>query len=245
MHRKILIVTLVVVVGSLLMFGIINKPLAVSANSDMVSIYGRGGNGTGTGGGWGTGTGILPGTSELNAEESASLVYMVEEEKLAHDVYIALYSEWSLPVFQTISQSEQVHMNAVNTLIERYGLTNPTSSQAGVFTNADLQKLYNDLTVRGSQSLSEALKVGAAIEEIDIRDLQTRIASIDNADILQVFNNLLNGSNNHLRAFVSTLKIQTGEIYQSQYLSSDVYQAILSTSSGYGNGFKGKGTSGH
>ena len=48
--------------------------------------------------------------------------------------------------------------------------------------------------------------MGAAIEEIDILDLQERLAQTDNADIQQVFNNLLNGSYNHLRAFVSTLE---------------------------------------
>ena len=36
---------------------------------------------------------------------------------------------------------------------------------------------------RGSQSLAEALKVGAAIEEIDILDLEKSLAQDDNADI--------------------------------------------------------------
>ena len=64
---------------------------------------------------------------------------------------------------------------------------------------------------------------------------------IDNADILQVFNNLEKGSDNHLRAFVSTLETQTGETYEPQYLSVDEYQAILSGSAGNGNGRGGQG----
>lgn len=63
-----------------------------------------------------------------------------------------------------------------------------------MFTNPDLQALYNNLTARSSQSLAEALKVGAAIEEIDILDLESRLAQTDNTDIQQVYNNLLSGS---------------------------------------------------
>ena len=81
--------------------------------------------------------------------------------------------------------------------------------------------------------------MGAAIEEIDILDLQERLSQIDNADIQQVFNNLLNGSYNHLQAFVSTLYTQTGETYQPQYLSTEDYQAILSASSGRGGNGNG------
>lgn len=35
----------------------------------------------------------------LTADEVASLVFMREEEKLAHDVYLALYDLWGLPLF--------------------------------------------------------------------------------------------------------------------------------------------------
>ena len=104
-----------------------------------------------------------------------------------------------------------------------------------MFTNPDLQALYNDLVAQGSASLADALKVGAAIEEIDILDLQEDLSLTDNADIQQIFTNLLNGSYNHLRAFVTTLNNQAGEVYQPQYLSAEAYQAILSSSAG-GNG---------
>ena len=78
---------------------------------------------------------------------------MREEEKLAHDVYVTLYAQWDLPIFQNISRSEQTHTDAVKTLIDRYGLTDPASSKVGVFTNPDLQALYNDL-VRPRQSIA-------------------------------------------------------------------------------------------
>ena len=173
---------------------------------------------------------------------------MREEEKLAHDVYVTLFAQWELPNFQNISQSEQTHTEAVKALLDRYGLTDPASNKIGEFSNPDLEALYDDLVVRGRQSLAEALKVGAAIEEIDILDLQSRLAQSDNADIQQVFKDLLQDSYNHLRAFVKTLSNQTGEIYQPQYLTLDAYQAILSgtsgNSGGAGNGQAGNGGGG-
>jgi hypothetical protein len=183
----------------------------------------------------------LPSASDLTAEEEAALLYLREEEKLAHDVYVTLYDLWGLPVFENISQSEQTHTDAVATLIDRYDLTDPALSEVGVFTNPELQALYDELVALGSQSLADALTVGATIEEVDIQDLEERLAVIDNADILQVFNNLEKGSTNHLRAFVSTLETQTGEIYQPQYLSLDEYQAILAGKAGNGNGRGGQG----
>jgi hypothetical protein len=167
----------------------------------------------------------------LTETESADLAYMREEEKLAHDVYIALYEKWGLSVFQNIAASEQTHTDAVKRLLDRYGLEDPAAGNSeGEFTSQTLQNLYDQLIEQGSLSIADALKVGAAIEEIDILDLEERIAQTDKADITRVYTNLLNGSQNHLRAFVSTLKTQTGETYAPQYLSQAAYDAIVGSS---------------
>jgi hypothetical protein len=166
---------------------------------------------------------------------------MIEEEKLAHDVYLALYQKWGLPVFQNISNSEQTHIEAVSSLISRYGLTNPVQSAPGKFTDPELQSLYTQLVARGSVSIGEALKVGGLIEEIDILDLRVRIQETNHSDIQQVYNNLLRGSGNHLRAFSSMLKTQTGESYQPQKLSVADYQAITTGGRGEFGGQNGRG----
>jgi hypothetical protein len=179
---------------------------------------------------------------DLSDEVSSALIYMREEEKLAHDVYVTMYEKWGKSVFENISQSEQTHTDAIKILIDRYGLQDPASSSIGVFINPDLQALYKDLVAHRNQSVVEALKVGATIEEIDILDLQKYLILTDDADIQQVFNNLLNGSHNHLRAFVSNLSAQTGETYQPQYLSTEAYQNIVGTGSNtHGNGREGGG----
>jgi hypothetical protein len=171
----------------------------------------------------------------LTSNESNGLVYMYEEEKLARDVYNALYTLWGQRTFQTIATSEQTHMDAINTLIVRYGIAIP-SAAAGVFSDDSLQTLYNSLISTGNLSLADALKVGATIEEVDIVDLQSRLALTANADIQLVYNNLMNGSYNHLRNFTTVLTRLTGETYQPQYLSASLYQAIVTSTNGYGQG---------
>jgi len=185
-------------------------------------------------------------SGELSEEESEALSYMREEEKLAHDVYAVLYSQWGLPIFQNISTSEQTHSDAVKTLLDNYGLPDPATSETGVFSNPELQSLYDKLITQGSQSQIEALKVGTAIEEIDILDLEDRLAKTDNAAIRQTLTNLLNGSYNHLRSFSSMLESRSGEEYQPQHLTPEEYQAIISSSEGRGggNGQRGGGQGG-
>src|SRR6056297_3356933 len=65
-------------------------------------------------------------TSTLSAEETEGLLLMREEEKLARDVYNALYEKWNLKTFESIGLgSETTHMDAIKNLLDRYGLEDP------------------------------------------------------------------------------------------------------------------------
>ncbi len=174
----------------------------------------------------------------VSVDETNGLLYMREEEKLARDVYTELYAKWNLRPFSNITRSEQMHMNAILSLLTRYSLQDPVDvNSAGVFKNVVLQDLYNALIVEGNKSVVNALKVGATIEEVDIVDLQKHLLETDNQDITFVYDNLMRGSRNHLRAFVKNLKVQ-GVTYVPQYLSAAEYEQIISGSMerGRGNG---------
>lgn len=177
--------------------------------------------------------------ASLTPEEVNTLLYMREEEKLARDVYLAMYDIWDLQLFKNIARAEQTHTDAVKTLIDRYGIADNFSAEYGVFINPDLQALYVQLVAQGSQSLGDAIKVGAAIEEIDILDLEESLAETDKADITRVYQNLLRGSYNHLRAFVSTLARQTGEVYAPQYMETEAYSEIVPATTPTGNPRRG------
>ena len=180
--------------------------------------------------------------SDLTDAEVDGILFMREEEKLARDVYQTLFEIWGQPVFENIARSEQAHMDALKTLIDRYGLEDPVAgNEVGVFTDATLQEMYDDLVAQGSESLESALRVGAAIEEIDILDLEEYIADTDAADVVRVYENLLRGSRNHLRAFVRTLEQQAGETYEPQHMSEASYGEVIAEQVQTGRGLAGSG----
>ena len=76
---------------------------------------------------------------ELTATEKEGILFMAEEEKLAGDVYKTLNEKWNIRVFDNIGRAERTHEAAVNTLLERYSLPDPTKG-AGEFSNVTLQK---------------------------------------------------------------------------------------------------------
>nr|WP_320048939.1 DUF2202 domain-containing protein [uncultured Desulfuromonas sp.] len=166
---------------------------------------------------------------ELSDEEAAELLYMYEEEKVARDVYTALYATWGHWVFDHIANSEQRHMDAVACLLERYELDFPLNADTvGMFDSDAMQDLYDALVERGSISLIDALHVGATIEDLDIYDLQEYLAQTDNEDIMTVYQNLLRGSRNHLRSFVYQLSLNDVE-YVAQYLTQEEVDAIVNS----------------
>lgn len=175
------------------------------------------------------GAGRLPTAlgSALSAEEIADLFYLREEEKLAHDVYVALYARWGTPVFNSIAQSESQHTEAVRQRILDHGLVDPAAdTPPGVFVNDDLQVLYDTLVQRGQASLIAALEVGCLIEEKDIQDLtEMRSQAVGEPDIVAVHDRLLCGSRNHLRAFNRQLVAQGGS-YVAQVISQADWNAI-------------------
>lgn len=172
-------------------------------------------------------------TTDPTDEEIQGLLFMREEEKLARDVYLTLYVKWNgLIIFQNIAQSEQRHMDSIKNLLDKYGLDDPAQgNDVGEFTNQELQNLYYDLISEGEQSLINALTVGGKIEELDIIDLKEYIEQTDKLDIKRVYSNLLEGSKNHLRAFVKELENQ-GVNYKPFYLSQEEFEDIINGNGG-------------
>jgi hypothetical protein len=165
--------------------------------------------------------------AQLDATETEDLLLMREEEKLARDTYLTLYGFWNQNIFQNIARSEQRHMDIMLSMIEYYGLQDPvTDDTTGVFTNQTLAGLYDDLVERGSTSLLEALYVGAYIEELDIGDLRATIERTDEVLLINAYENLLAGSRNHLRAFVSQIN-WLGYDYVAQVLDQADVDAIV------------------
>jgi len=162
----------------------------------------------------------------LSDSEAAILTYMREEEKLARDIYLAMYDRWSAVVFSNIAVSEQQHMDTMKKMLDKYSLPDPSLDVPGLFTNSDLQSKYNQLLDSGSQSYVDGLYVGATIEEIDMVDIQHAIDITTHLDVITAYQSLLEGSKNHLRAYVKALDSQ-GVTYAPQFISQELYDAII------------------
>lgn len=156
------------------------------------------------------------------------LLHMVEEEKLARDVYNALYVKWNIQIFSNIASAEQKHMDAVLYLIQNYSSLEVTIGEPGAYLNEDFTLLYQQLVEKGSVSITDALTVGALIEELDIYDLAQYISQTTNENILIVFDNLMKGSRNHLRAFNRQL-VNLGVVYIPQFIDQITFDEIVTS----------------
>ena len=208
--------------------------LAMAGSLLQAQGYGNG-PGAGTGGGVGTTCVLMP-SQDVDENETEALVWVREEEKLAHDVYLTLYEKWNSNVFINIANSESQHTEAIKQFLEKYGITDPVQNyEVGVFTNPDLRKLFEDLTSRGEKSLLDAFIVGATIEDLDIYDLNEAISETDNEDIKCVYNNLKQGSENHMRSFVRQIEM-SGGTYEAQFISQEELNEILGVAQTAANG---------
>lgn len=183
---------------------------------------------------WASHINSLP-AEPLSEAEIKGMMFMREEEKLAHDVYAYLFNKWGLRPFQNIAASESRHMDAMLNLLKKYNLEDPAANTgAGEFLNEELQALYNTLIAKGEKSLEEALRVGALIEETDIRDIKRELDLVNNEDIKMVYQNLMRGSENHLRAFVRNIN-KRGSNYEPLYLDQALYNEIINSPMQRGN----------
>lgn len=173
--------------------------------------------------------------AQLSEAESLGVKFMLEEEKLARDVYAKFFEKWSLPIFDNISSSEHTHISAVRLVTEKYNIdTSFYDNKLGAFTNSHLKELYGTLLAQGSTSTVEALKVGALIEEIDLIDLEKYLGETKNKDLIAVYESLQKASRNHLRSFVKNILRNDG-VYDPQKLNPEEFDRIISSPIEKGN----------
>lgn len=212
--RRLLALT--IIAGSVFAFTACGQSSAISMNDPVAQT-----------------TAVQPTTTDLTQDEIQSLIHMRQEEKLARDVYLTLYQRWGARIFNNIASSEQRHTDAVKTLLDRYGIADPvTNDSIGFFQDPNLTALYQRLVEQGSRSLLDALVVGATIEDLDIYDLDEALANIAvNSDVIRVYTHLVNGSENHMRAFYRQI-VRNGGTYSPQYISQERFDGIISGSNG-------------
>jgi hypothetical protein len=155
--------------------------------------------------------GVQPGSTikaPLTAEEIATLQWIREEEKLAHDVYVDLYAYWPNKVFKAIAKQEAAHFKTIGKVLKLYGVPDPAIDMPGRFSQPQLQAAYDEYLARGVLSYVDALKVGVDIELMDIDDLSIAMDETDRVPLEQHYRHLLIGARNHLRMFQLRLQAE-------------------------------------
>lgn len=200
--------------------------------------------------------------SELNEGDGAHLIFMRSEEKLARDVYLTLSGMYpEQPVFSRIATTaEQRHTDKILDMLLKFAVDDPEPAtlpavlppvdQIGVFENPYFATYFSDkfslLKSKAEVSLLEALKVGALIEELDMKDINycnevvydvfefpapppaycgltvTAVRPLQNT-----LGHLLAGSENHLCAFVRQIGPLSESCYDAQYLTQQEVWDII------------------
>lgn len=150
-------------------------------------------------------TAASPAPSTPPTDAAARLQYLIEEEKLAHDVYQHFTDLWGAQIFGNIRDSEVMHQQLLVPLLEAKGIADPRTGTVGTFADPDIQRLYDQLIQQGTASITDAYKAGVAIEEKDIADLNADLAITNDPATIAVLQRLLAGSRAHLQAFESHL----------------------------------------
>jgi hypothetical protein len=171
---------------------------------------------------------------DLSFEAREELLRMRQEEKLARDVYAALGEQWGADIF-AITNAEQRHMDAMERMLDRFGMEDPVTNDArGVFADQAFTDLYNELVEAGSDSLLDALNVGAKIEELDLHDLRVAGDGVDDPVLTMVYGNLERATRNHLRAFAAQIEANNGT-YIAEHLTQAEFDAIADSAFERGN----------
>lgn len=186
----ILLIVAVIAIGSVLAYMYFTKDDSITATNTSTGSSAKLSNTSDSK------TNVAP---EKTTEEQ--LVYLIEEEKLAHDVYTVMYQKYGANVFGNILESESTHQGKVLVLLQARNIQDPRSTEVGVFKNAGLQNLYNSLIEQGNKSATDAYKAGVIIEEKDITDISNQLATAADQDVVTTLESLRSGSENHLRAF--------------------------------------------
>ena len=117
------------------------------------------------------------------------------------DLYVAFGDKYGIP-FSRISNAESRHLTEVRIVLKRYAIADPTAGKAaGSFATASTQQLYNKLVAQGTASVDGAYAAARTVEKTEIADLKSATTGVTAPDALQVYKNLLAGSQRHLVAF--------------------------------------------
>jgi hypothetical protein len=153
---------------------------------------------------------------------------LYQEEKMAYDLYGEFYERWSLSVFNKVQQRDAKHVWCVERIMDNYGFDYNTNANSGSYPDREIQKIYDDLTVKGCISDLAALEAAAFIKEKYISVLRERIRYQEDEYVVKVIFLMESAAQTHLRAFVNSIRL-SGSDYSPVLLTDDEFSNIMNT----------------
>lgn len=170
-------------------------------------------------------SGIAGYSSEIKNNRELFLK-LYQEEKLAYDLYGEFYERWSLGVFNKVQQREAKHVWCVERIMDNYGFDYNTNTNSGIYPDKDIQRMYDDLTVKGCISDLAALEAAAYIKEKHISQLRERIRYQEDEYVVKVIFLMESAAQSHLRAFVKSIRL-SGSDYSPVFLTDDEFSNVM------------------
>ncbi len=142
-----------------------------------------------------------------DAQLSATLLALTEEERMAHDLYAAFAARYDQArPFSMIVNSESQHLATMRAMLTAYGVADAGAAlPAGTYAVPAVQSLYDGWLAAGTASVKAAAQVGVDLEQRDIADLQVARAAATQSDLQAVLDRLIAASQHHLSAFQGTV----------------------------------------
>lgn len=142
-----------------------------------------------------------PTPTKISARTAYELVYLVELEKLARDIYNYLYlHNKKLVKYKEIAISEQEHMNMVRVALKAKGIKDQsTKLKPGQYSFRTLTEYYNRFISHYDPKIPYS--VGVEVEAEDMNAIDSVKIVVVEKDVLQLLNTLEAQSNLHLKYF--------------------------------------------
>lgn len=174
---------------------------------------------------------IISYSSEINDKNKYKdnrdlFLKLYQEEKMVYDLLGEFHERWSLSVFYSVQQREAKHVWCVERIMDNYGYKYKTNSNKGSYQDKEIQKIYDELTVKGCISDLAALEAAAYLKEKFIFHLRERIRYQEDGYVVKVIFLMESAAQSHLKAFVKSIRL-SGSDYSPQFLTEDEFCNIM------------------
>ncbi len=168
---------------------------------------------------------VLP-MEPVSIHEEMAMEYLRENEKFARDFYLEMFDIWNDEIFSKMAEAEEVHMETVLCLLEKYEIKDPAAGlKIGEFKNQEMAELFPRLIERGSKSLADAFAAGSMLEVWNLCDLMNCEKCLNSADLNAVVTEFKRSTRNHIRVMHANLK-GYGKHLEPCSLDHDLFELI-------------------